>query len=61
MTVETTDMLVFIYMNVRALRQASGMDDWEKKLWNELKEDILLNIEDDMVDIEGRVDSEELY
>jgi hypothetical protein len=53
MTVETMDMLVFIYINTRALRQASGAKDWDKDLWKELIEDILLNLEDDEVTQEG--------
>jgi hypothetical protein len=59
MTIETMDMLVFIYMNSRALRQASGSKDWDKALWKELIEDILLNIEDDTVRLEQDVDLDE--
>ena len=46
------DILVFIYMNSRTLRQARGEQDWETKQWKELKEEILLNIEDEMVQAE---------
>lgn len=53
------DMLVFIYMNIRALRQASGAQDWDKERWKELLEDILLNIEDEVVKTEQEDDSEE--
>ena len=59
MKVETIDMLVFIYMNIKALRQASGAKDWDKEIWKELFEDILLNIEDDIVKTETDDDSEE--
>jgi hypothetical protein len=49
MCIETMDKLCFIYMNMRALRKAAGAKDWDKDLWKELQEDILLNMEDDMV------------
>jgi hypothetical protein len=43
------DKLLFIYINSRTLRQASGEKDWDAKLFNELDQELLLNIEDDIV------------
>ncbi|KAN0111136.1 hypothetical protein V8E51_007523 [Hyaloscypha variabilis] len=50
MSVETMDRLCFIYMNMRTLRHARGDKDWETEEWEKLKDDILLNIEDEIVD-----------
>lgn len=49
MSTETMDKLVFIYMNMRTLRHMRGEKDWDSEQWEEIKEDILLNIEDEMV------------
>ena len=37
-------------MDMRTLRQVRGQKDWESEQWEELKEDMLLNIQDDIVD-----------
>jgi hypothetical protein len=59
MAIETMDILVFIYMNTRSLRQASEKKDWDKQVWKGLFEDILLIIEDDLVAQEDTTDTEE--
>jgi hypothetical protein len=66
MTIETSDMLLFIYINSRSLRKAGGpLDKYQKKkgqkeldkaIAQELN-DQLLNWEDDMVTLE--VDEED--
>lgn len=45
---ETIDKLCFIYINTRALKNATGEKEWTKLEWQELMEDILLSIEDDI-------------
>jgi hypothetical protein len=47
------DMLCFIYINMRILRQIRGEKDWETDQWEKLKEDILLNMEDDIITAEN--------
>jgi len=41
-------------MNMRTLRIVRREKDWESEQWEELQEDILLNMEDEMVDNEER-------
>jgi hypothetical protein len=53
MSVETMDRLCFIYINMRTLRHARGDKDWEIEEWEKLKDDILLNMEDEIVDDES--------
>jgi len=53
MSVETMDRLCFIYINMRTLRHARGDKDWETEEWEKLKDDILLNMEDEIVDDES--------
>jgi hypothetical protein len=53
MSVETMDRLYFIYINMRTLRHARGDKDWEIEEWEKLKDDILLNMEDEIVDDES--------
>ena len=65
MTIETSDKLLFIYINSRSLRKAgSPLDKYQKKGQKELSKaiakelnDQLLNWEDDMVTLE--VDEED--
>ena len=41
-------------MNMRTLRIVRREKDWDSEQWEELQEDILLNMEDEMVDNEER-------
>ena len=57
--VETWDMPVFIYINMRTLRHIRGQEDWESKQWKEHFKDILLTIKDNIVRVD--LDDKQLY
>lgn len=51
MTLALTDKLLFIYINSRSLRKATGIQDaYDNKVTKELEAELLLNWDDDMID-----------
>ena len=59
MTLERTDKLLFIYINSRSIRKASGTQEaYEKKVSKEQEAEMLLNWEDDMMETLVDVDDD---
>jgi len=60
MTLERTNKLLFIYINLRSIRKASGTQEaYEKKVSKEQEAEMLLNWEDDMMETPVDVDDDD--
>lgn len=59
LSINSINMLCFIYINTRSIRAATKQKDEEAKLLEELIAEILLNQEDDLVESDEAIDNDD--